>query len=79
MSKRCECQCLLGGWEGDGGRRLKPLLAGSQLEHDRHSLPHTRSSWLVVGLQSGWSGSSMMPVDHLWKSAVAAVVTGCQN
>lgn len=49
MSKRCECQCLLEGWEGDGGRGLKLLLAGSQLEHDRHNLPHMRSAWLVAG------------------------------
>lgn len=31
MSKRCECQCLLEGWEGDGGRGLKLLSLGRSL------------------------------------------------
>ena len=80
MSRRCECLWLLAGWEGVGGRSLKRLLAGSQLEHDRHNLPDTRSAWLVVGLQSGCSGSLMMPAVLLWESAVAAVVvTACHN
>lgn len=42
--------------------------------------PHMRSAWLVVGLQSGCSGSLVKPVVPLWKSVVnAAVLTVCQN
>lgn len=61
MSKRCECQCLLEGWEGSGWRRLKLFLAGSRCEHGRDNVPHTYSVWLVVGLLSGCSGSLAMP------------------
>lgn len=49
MSKRCEHQWLLEGWEGNRGRRLKCLLAASQLECDRHNLSHTCSAWRL-----GW-------------------------
>ena len=80
MSKRCECQCLLEGWEGDGGRGLKLLLTGSQLEHDRHNLPHMRSAWLVAGgSRVGVLGLWRCLRSPLWKPAVAAVVTVCQN
>lgn len=44
MSKRCECQCLLEGWEGGGWKRLKLSLSGCQWEHDRDNLSHT-SGW----------------------------------
>lgn len=62
MSKRCGCQGLLEGWEGNRGRRLKCLLAVSQLEHDRHNLSHMHSAWLEAGLRSGISGSLATPV-----------------
>lgn len=55
MSKRCECQCLLEGWEGSGWRRLKLFLAGSQRDNGRHILPHTHYVWYVVGFLSGGS------------------------
>lgn len=49
LSKRCECQCSLEGWEGSGWRTLKVFLAESQRERG-DNLPHTCSVWLVVGV-----------------------------
>lgn len=66
MSKRCECQYLLEGWEDGGWKRIKLFCAG--WKHDRDNLSHTClvGSWVFECVLHLWQcrGSSFKSL--LW-------------